>query len=122
MDVGFSTQSSPTPDKLQAGEFPRVTKDVTITGGNYKRGTVLGRVTANGKFTLSASAAADGSQTPRAVRARDTDASADDVVAPVYLTGEFAESGVTLGAGHTAASVFWTLADKGIFLKKTVGA
>lgn len=122
MEVDFSTQQSPVPDNLQAGEFPRVTKDVTITGGNYPRGAVLGRITAGGKFTLSAAAAEDGSEDPLVVLARAVDASGGDRVAPVYLTGEFAESEVTLGAGHTAASAFWGLAAVGIYLKGTVGA
>lgn len=122
MEVDFSTQSSPTPDNLQAGEFPRVTKDVTITGGKYPRGAVLGRITASGKFTLSLAAEEDGSEEPLVVLARAVDASGGDRVAPVYLTGEFAESEVTFGAGHTVASVLWDLAARGIFLKETVGA
>jgi hypothetical protein len=121
MEVDFSTQSSPAPDNLQAGEFPRVTKDVTIAGGNYPRGAVLGRVTAGGKLKLSASAAADGSEKPVAVLARAVDASGGDRVAPVYLTGEFAASEITLGTGHTVDSVFWDLAARGIFLKEMVG-
>lgn len=38
---GFTDQGSTTADTLLAGEFPRVSELATITGGSYKRGTVL---------------------------------------------------------------------------------
>lgn len=43
-DLTFNSNSSPTPDKLFSGEFPRETRTVTITGAAaLVKGTVLGR-------------------------------------------------------------------------------
>jgi hypothetical protein len=39
------------PDQLIAGTLQLVTDTGIITGGAYKRGTVLGMVTASGKYT-----------------------------------------------------------------------
>lgn len=119
---GLTTETY-TPDKLVAGEFPMVRKDVTLLlGQNVTRGTVLGRVTASGKFVKSLSASADGSQVPCAIALEDCDATAADKKIPVALTGEFNKLALTLGAGHTLASIEWGLADKNIYLRDTVAA
>jgi hypothetical protein len=111
------------PDNLIAGEFPRVAKTVTIAqSAALSRGAVLGKITASGKFVLSEADAEDGSETPRAILAEDVDATAADVQATVYLTGEFSTNAITLGDGHTVDSVYWALADVGIFLTPTTGA
>jgi hypothetical protein len=39
------------PDQLVAGTLQLVTDTGIITGGTFKRGTVLGMVTASGKYT-----------------------------------------------------------------------
>lgn len=110
-------------DKLFAGSSQHVADSVTIASGqNLVRGTVLGRVTASGKFIESLSAAGDGSETPDAILLEDCDASAADKVAPVAFTGEFNQDALTIGTGHTAASIKQGLRDKGIFLKTTVDA
>ena len=62
MPVSFETEGVFAPDNLFAREFPRVVRAVTLTGAAaLTRGAVLGRVTANGKFALSAAAAGDDS-------------------------------------------------------------
>src|SRR5690242_4149823 len=44
--ASFSSSSSPVPDKLLAGELPRVTKAITaLSGQNLVRGQVVGAVT-----------------------------------------------------------------------------
>ncbi|MHA4733277.1 head decoration protein [Ensifer adhaerens] len=94
------------PNDLLVSDVPVITRNVTIASGqNLKRGAVLGNITASDKHILSASAAADGSQTPALVLAIDCDASAGDVVAAVYASGAFDASKLILGAGHTAATV-----------------
>lgn len=105
-------------DNLFAGSFPVVTRKRTILTGQgvLKRGTVLGRITAGGKFVKSLSASADGSQTPREILAHDVDATAADKEAITYLTGEFNASELTIGAGHTAASIRDGLQDLSIFI------
>ncbi len=113
-----------TPDNLIAGDFPVETSTVTIVSGqNLTRGALLGKITASGKFTLSASGAGDGSEVPIAVLAEDTDASGGDVSnVPVYVSGDFNEGQVTFGTGHTADSVRWDLYGRGIYLKSAVSA
>lgn len=118
---GFDSEGSYTPDKL----FDRDTLPLKVTvasgAGVLARGAVLGRVTANGKYRLSASASSDGSQTPTAILAHAVDATSGDVEAIVYIRGRFNSGAVTFGAGHTAASTFDALRDVGIYLETVVG-
>lgn len=56
--------------------------EITVAAGaDLKVGSVLGIVTASGKYVLSDPAAVDGSQTPVAVLLQDADAAAADVQA-----------------------------------------
>lgn len=113
-----------TPDNLLAGHADVITDVVTIaSSAALTRGAVLGKITSGGKYQLSASAAGDGSETPVAILAEDADASGGDVTnVPVYIAGEFNQDAVTLGTGHTVASVKDALAQKGVFLKDPVPA
>lgn len=116
--ASFSSMTSQPLPSLIAGEFPRITRLVTVASGAgmLPAGAVLGRVTASKKFTLSAAASSDGSEAVRAVLAEPVDATAADVQAVVYLTGEFNAGELTFGVGHTAASVADALRDLSIFL------
>ena len=59
---------------------------VTIAAGaDLTPGAVLGKITASGKYMLSAPAAVDGSQTPVAVLVRDADAATVDAVSVALL-------------------------------------
>lgn len=114
---GLVDQGTLVNSSLIAGEFPRTTvKGTILTGASYTEGAVMGKITASGKFTLSASAAADGSQTPTAILAHDVDATSADQEAIFYLTGEFNPDALTLGTGHTAASIRAGLRDLSIFI------
>lgn len=120
---GFTDQGTYTPDNLIAGEYPRVERVVTIANSAaLTKGAVLGKITASGKYQLSASAAGDGSETPDAILAEDADASAADVEAVVYFSGEFNESALSLGTGHTVDGVRAGLRDKNIYLRKNQAA
>lgn len=122
MNPSFSTETY-TPDRLHAGDFPIVTAAGTIlSGNNLTRGTVLGKITASGKLIAVDSAAADGSQTPYAILAQDTDASGADTTAPLYLSGEFNEGELTFGGADTADTHRAALRDLGIHLKAAIGA
>jgi hypothetical protein len=110
------------PDQLIAGPKQIVTRNVTLTGGPFVRGSVLGKITASGKYTLALSASADGSQTPTAILADNADGSAADVVAGVFLEGEFNVNAVTFGTGITAAAATDTLRPLGIHLKSALSA
>ena len=117
----MSTTGSFVPDGLIAGDFDMVPEGIIIASGAgvLPRGSVLGMVTASKKHILSASAAVDGSQTVRCILAEAVDATAADVATVAYLTGEFTESALTLGAGHTLDSIRETLRGNSIFLKKS---
>jgi hypothetical protein len=112
-----------TPDQLVAGNAHLLfSEQITLVSGqNLTRGAVLGKITASGKYTLSASAAVDGSQTPVAILVDDCDASAGDKVTLVYTRGDFQDAGLTLGAGHTLTSIAAALKDAGIFIHLTQG-
>jgi hypothetical protein len=110
-------------DNLIAGTAVNmVTESIVLDTGNLVRGSVLGKITATGKYVLSASAAVDGSQTPVAILAEDADATAADKTTIAYLTGEFNTAALTLGAGHTLDSIKAGLRDQGIFLKTNLSA
>lgn len=94
---------------------------VLASGQNLKRGAVLGRITASGKYVLSLSAAADGSQAPAAVLAVDTDATGADKNTVAFFRGDFQAQAVILGAGHTVASVKAGLRAANIELISTQG-
>lgn len=120
---GFTSHGSYAPDNLIGGEFPRVARKVTIlSGSNLAQGSLLGKITASGKYILSLSAAEDGSQAPDAILAEPANATSGDVQAIAYFSGEFNELAVTFGTGHTANSVREALRDKSIFLTTNQGA
>ena len=90
------TETPQTRDNLIAGSFPRKEVGVTLVSGqNLTRGTVLGRITASGKYTAYNNGAVDGSEQARGILAVDTDASGGDVSTVIYVTGEFNEEALT---------------------------
>jgi hypothetical protein len=113
-----------TTDQLLAGNPSLlVGRVVTIAAGqNLLRGAVLGKITASNKYALSASAANDGSQAPDLILAEHCDATGGDRTAMAYSRGDFNANRVTLGAGHTVASVTEPLRVKGIALLPSVVA
>lgn len=70
----------------------------------------------SGKYKLSAAAAVDGSQAPDLILAEDCDATLADKEALAYARGDFYTGALTLGAGHTVASITEGLRAKGITL------
>ena len=89
-----------------------VINDVAAT---LKVGTVLGRVTATGKYKVALSAASDGSQNPGAVYVRNVNGTSDELTIPAntdvralaIIRGpvKLKESGLVLGTGITLAAV-----------------
>lgn len=118
------TSTAYTQDKLIAGNAHLlVSRSITvISGQNLVRGAVLGKITASGKYNLSLSAAADGSQTPDLILAEDCDASGGDKTALAYSRGDFNANALTLGSAHTAASITEGLRAKGITLITAIPA
>lgn len=90
------------------------------SGQNLAAGTVLGQVTADGKFIESDSGAVDGSEAPRAVLLEACDATGGDKSALIALAGDFNASRLTFGGAHTAASARVNLAAVGVFLHDVV--
>jgi hypothetical protein len=111
-------------DNLIAGDFPRVTAEVTVlSGANLVRGTVLGRITSGGKVVAVVSDGTDdGRRAPYAVLAEDVNASAGDKVGAAYLSGEFNEDKLVFGGTDTKETHRAALRDANIYLKAAVPA
>lgn len=122
MSASFSTTTH-VPDRLVAQNAHLLIDEpiVLISGQNLLRGALLGKITASGKYTLSLSASGDGSQTPVAILAEDTNAAAGDKNTVAYFRGDFDASAVIFGTGHTAASTKAGLRTNNIELISTQG-
>lgn len=114
----FRQEGTYTPDNLLAGDSDDVVaiKGILAAGNNLKRGTVLGKITASKKFTLSLAASNDGSQAADVILTHDADATTGDVEVLVYVGGQFNKNAVTYGAGQSLDTVFDTLRGKGILI------
>ena len=106
------------PDQLVISSRLLVTDSGTVTGGKYKRGTVLGMVTATKKLTACVKTASDGSETPYAILVDDVDSSSHgEQTGGLYLAGEFNKHLVTIDASWTLADMAVALRPLSIFLK-----
>lgn len=116
--ANFATAGTYSPDYLVAGNHESLIgrKIIIANGNNLVRGSVIGKITASGKYVLSTSAATDGSETPDLILAENADATSADVSALAYARGDFITQALTIGAGHTAASITEGLRTKGIAL------
>jgi hypothetical protein len=112
------------PGDLYLGSYPLQVRPITVASGAgvLSRGTVLGRVTASGKYITSLAAAETGSQTPVCLLAEDVDATSGDVATVGYFSGDFDSTRMTFGTGHTPATVDAAFAVSGhpIFIKTPV--
>lgn len=130
MSQGYQTAGTFVPDNLIAGDAKIVTRGITVAAGQgvLPRGAVLGKITDDesddvGKYVLSgATSVTDGSQTPDCILAEAVDATSADVVTVGYLSGQFNQASLTLGTGHTLASIRDDLRDKNIYLTAVGGA
>lgn len=80
--------------------------DITVAAGS-------------GEYVISLAAATNGSQTPDLIASEATDASGGAKEHIAYFKGDFNEAALTLGTGHTAASIREGLRVKGINLVPT---
>lgn len=121
-ELASFSSSDVTLDRLIAGDAVHlVTRQITlISGQNLARGSVLGKITASGKYNLSLSAAGDGSQTPDAILAEACDASGGDKTTIAYFAGVFNEAALNIGTAHTADSIREGLRGKDIHLVKAI--
>jgi len=120
---GFNNNGEYVPCNLLAGEFPRVERLITIASGqNLTKGSVLGKITADGKYKLSLATSNDGSEVPDVVLAEDIDATNAEGQAVVYFSGEFNSKALKLGAGHTIQSISAELRLRNITLRQNLSA
>ena len=110
------------PDQLIAGTLQLVTDSGIITGSTYKRGTVLGMVTASGKYKLSVKTATDGSETPVAILVDNVNASTADQNGGLYLMGEFNQNYIIFDDSWTIPALKTALRPLAIFLKDSTQA
>lgn len=111
-----------TPDSLVLGAWDARKIKIKAGSGKLKRGHVLGEIEGAGKFTVSVAAATDGSEEPDRILAADVDASgAEDVEAVAFIAGTFDQSKLTLGAGHTLASIEKPFRLRNITLENPLG-
>lgn len=110
------------PDQLIAGTLQLVTDSGIITGGTYKRGTVLGMVTASGKYKLSVKTATDGSETPVAILVDNVDASTADQNGGLYLMGEFNQNHIIFDNSWAIPALKTAFRPLAIFLKDSTQA
>lgn len=96
-------------DELFGGTAVAVmTANVTIAAlsaaASYKRGTLLGVVTASGKYAIVDSAATTGEKVASVVLAKDIEVGTADVVATVYTRGIFNREKLVVKAESDSAS------------------
>jgi hypothetical protein len=105
-----------TPDNLIAGDFPRVTAQITLASGNFlKRGYII---------TSAGAQMATGGD-PFAVVAETTDTrdGRPATQVPIYLSGEFAREHLQLGGGAPISAADQAkLRALNIYVKDTVPA
>ncbi len=77
---------------IAQNNYGPVLQKVTLTGGPYLRGQVLGVITATGKYSVYNNAALDGTEVAKAILWDDADGSLADVQAVVCLIGVMREA------------------------------
>ena len=103
--------------------FTHISGILANPAADLARGTVLGRITANGKWTVSLTASSDGSQVPRGILAYDVPNQAADFTVAIYDQGSFVSEKLVYGAGHSAATVEAAMRAESINIRlKSVGA
>lgn len=118
--AGFTQEGTSVPqDALVLGDT--VSRSIVLAAGqNLPRGSLLGKITASGKYLLSTLAATDGSQVPATILCDDTNASSADQVTVAYFAGPFNENAVIYGAGQTPANTREALRDFSILLQSSI--
>ena len=120
MLASFTQEATFTPDDGLVLS-PTVSRAITLVSGqNLKRGSVLGKITTGGKYTLALSASSDGSQVPAVILAEDCNASGGDKQTVAYFHGTFDENACTYGTGTTPANAREPLRDVGIHLQSSI--
>ncbi|OHD13232.1 MAG: hypothetical protein A2Y41_07835 [Spirochaetes bacterium GWB1_36_13] len=95
-----------------------VTLGITVVSGSgeLKAGTVLGKITASGKYKPYLKTNTDGSEEAKCILTADIDATAGDINSSAYFHGEFRKSAL-IGIDTEGEGM---LNDKLIFIKEEV--
>jgi len=117
--MGFDTKTDQiSRDQLVLPDFPVLEYGGTIiTGAALSRGSVLGKITASGKYTLCDKDAVDGSEVPVAVLMDYVDAAAADKEGPIAVTGQFIEESLIFADGTAIADLRDTMWSNNLYTK-----
>lgn len=123
IDAEFRTEALDPDNLIAGGKPPAKAVPITLTDGEVVlRGTLLGRITASGKYLVSLNAAVDGSEVARAISAVAASPSGADGEILAYLEGEFNQDKVLFGTGQTIANTKADLQDVNVYLVDPVTA
>lgn len=120
MAQAFGIVSEVYTDTEFLGDHPPITEAGTLGAGTLSSGTVVGTITATGKYVQLAPAASDGSETASAILLGDLDASGGDENGVFVVHGEALDAslvwpdGITVGEKATAKA---QLKAAGIYVK-----
>lgn len=116
------TETTLVDQNLLAGGHPVVLYPIVLGSGagDLDAGQVLGRQTTDSKYYKFSATASDGTETPRAILARDTDATSADAATVAYVHGEFNQDKLNWNSADSSqiAAAKRTLQGFGIFVKK----
>lgn len=115
-NYGLTTIGDYTPNDLIAGGHLPVELPITIAGGTaaLAKGTLLGRITASGKYKAYSASATDGSQIACAILPHDIAASTADVKTTAFVHGVFNKNAIK----NLTVSATNDLQNNAIFVKE----
>ena len=95
------------PDALVVGAKYQIAEVVTLAGGQgvVVKGSVVGKITASGKYAVCTAAASDRSKAPLAIAMNTVDTSDGDTPVIIAYAGIFKANALTLGAGMVLTDV-----------------
>lgn len=103
--------------EYHTGQIPLVSDPITVKQGEVRlAGTVMGKITATGKYIKSVRTAVDGSEVPAVILGVDVDATAGDKASFGHVHGQFIWEGLAVDASWTYAQLKAALAGSTIFL------
>lgn len=112
------TSESFTPDNLFYSDYPVTTDSITVLTGQgvLSRGSVLGKVTASGKYKLTDSESTDGSEDPKYILLEEVDTSSADVESVGAKSGNFNSNSLVFGGSDTIATHVDAMRDVGLYV------
>lgn len=104
VNLASSSTDAFTPSQVILGDADVVTKSVTVVSGQTLAAlTVVGVITASGKYAVCNLAAENGTEVPAGILVNAVNASGGDKDGTVYLGGDFNIAALVWGASFTTA-------------------